>query len=496
MVQIVPFGPWLPDQAPLDSGGASEALNVIPALKGYRPHKTAEPFSGAMAARCLSAVGTVDSAGNYRNYAGAGTKLYELTSATTWTERTRASGGDYTTAAEDRWDWLQWGNSLIGVNGLNDDPQDITLGGSAFAALSGSPPRARCIAAVREHVVLGNTYTAADGNTPQRVVWSGIGNKAAWTPSLETLADYQDLVGEGGWVQRIIGGEYGVIFRERCVVRMNFVGPPAVFQFDEVEGAVGTPAPWSAVRARRFVFYLGEDGFYVFDGVQSLPIGDEKIDEYFLADFDPEYPHEVVGAVDLVKGLVYWSYPGQGNIAGIPNRLLVFNTATQQWSRVEVSAEWIGSLYSSFNVNMDTMDGIFPSLDAMTGSLDDRALVSGALGLGLFDSAHRLNFFTGQNMEATVDTAEFQPFAPRRSFLGSLRPIVDGGTLGVKLGTRDLQTGSVAYGAESAVNATTGEAHFRQSGRYMRARLRIAAGSSWALASGIEVTRARAEGRR
>jgi hypothetical protein len=129
--------------------------------------------------------------------------------------------------------------------------------------------------------VVGNTTDGTFGPQPQRVWWPAIDDPTNWpTPGTSAAAavqsDYQDLVGDAGWVQGIVGNlgtADGAVFQERAVIRMQYVGPPAIFAFSTAEGVRGTPAPGSLVQVGNLVYYLGEDGFYVFDGSQSMPIG-------------------------------------------------------------------------------------------------------------------------------------------------------------------------------------------------------------------------------
>ncbi|BCV05595.1 MAG: hypothetical protein CM15mV111_220 [uncultured marine virus] len=42
-------------------------------------------------------------------------------------------------------------------------------------------------------------------------------------------------------------------------------------------------------------FYLADDGFYMFDGKESRPIGAEKVNKFFLEDWDGALQKYVVG---------------------------------------------------------------------------------------------------------------------------------------------------------------------------------------------------------
>ncbi|BCV04958.1 MAG: hypothetical protein CM15mV95_300 [Caudoviricetes sp.] len=73
----------------------------------------------------------------------------------------------------------------------------------------------------------------------QRVKWSGINDSSTWTPSQATQSGFQDIVGSHGNIQAIVGGECCVIFMEKAIYRMSYVGVPLVFQFDKIADNLG-----------------------------------------------------------------------------------------------------------------------------------------------------------------------------------------------------------------------------------------------------------------
>jgi len=184
------------------------------------------------------------------------------------------------------------------------------------------------VATIKDFLVVGNTNSGAEGHIPYRVRWSGINAPTAWVASATTQSDAQDLPFDNGDVQRIISGNYGIIFQERAITRMTYVGSPLVFQFDEMESGRGTPSPFSVRKIGDLIFYLGQDGFYVFDGEKSTAIGANKIDRTFWNDVDKTYLNSIVTAVDFNKHVIYWAYAGDANTRGRRNRILCFNYAS------------------------------------------------------------------------------------------------------------------------------------------------------------------------
>ena len=91
----------------------------------------------------------------------------------------------------------------------------------------------------------------------------------------------------------------------------------------------------------RRVFYLAEDGFYLFDYTESQPVGDDRVDRTFLADIDSDYFHRVSAVSDPDEKRIWILYPGSWNASG----LFLRNVGDIIWRRLELtvkdrSVEW------------------------------------------------------------------------------------------------------------------------------------------------------------
>jgi hypothetical protein len=489
---LLPAAEWAPDQA-AGSPVSAYVRNCLPrSAVSYGPMASPVAYSGALAARCQGGVAFQDVAGNAVVFAGDAAKLHRLLAGTTaWSDVSKSGG--YATSPEERWAGVLFGDRVVMTNFANP-VQSFRLGvDSAFGDLSAAAPKARHLAVVRDWLVLANTVDAVDGARPQRVWWSAIDDPTSW-PAPGTAAaaaaqsDYQDLVGEAGWIQGLVGNlgtADGAIFQDRGIVRMAYVGPPAIFAFATAEGARGTPAPASIAQLGSVVYYLGEDGFYAFDGSASRPIGANKIDKTFFADLDPAWLSRVSAAIDPINKLCFWAYPGVGNTAGNPNRLLAYNWSLDRWSLCEVESELILRTLS-FGYSLDGLDALSASLDALPLSLDSRAYTGGRVLLSAFDAQHRLAYFSGPPLGPTVETAEVQTPQGSRTFVRAARPLVDGGTPSVAIGTRDRLADAGSLGSAVPIDAR-GVAPQRAGGRYVRARVTLPAAATFTHISGVEL---------
>jgi hypothetical protein len=379
---------------------------------------------------------------------------------------------------------VKWGEKIIATN-FADDIQIITFGDDNFAIMTvANSHKARHMGVVRDFVVTGNTEDGVDGNVPHRVQWSGLNDETdLGEVNATTQADYQDLLGSGGWVQKVVGGEYGIVFQETSIWRMTYIGSPIVFQFDQILPGHGTPAPGSVAQYGDWIFYLSQQGFeMLINGVDSKPIGAQRIDRTFFADLDATNIHRMSSAIDPVNFRVYWAYPGAGNTGGMANRILVYDWSADRWTYSEQDTQHL-FVASLGGYTLDGLDAITTDLDALPASLDSREWIADTPTMGKFDADNKLAFYTGSAMTAEIQTPELQLFPERRSMLRTVRPLVDGGTTTVQVGSRNLQSEAVSTTPAKSLNSS-GIANIRKNARYHRFRLNIS--GDWINATGVE----------
>lgn len=472
----VPFGEWLPD-TPNFMGGASDVSNVLARPSGgYGPFKTLVAFSDALSETPLGVVCPQDADATSRTYAGSATKLWRLggTDPQNWTDFTRG-GGAYSTVGW--WDFAAYGDLLVGTNNA-DAVQSITMStDSAFADLGGSPPLARCVGVVREFVVLGYT---ADG--PNFIEWCASGDATGWTPGTNEC-DLQELK-TGEEVMAIFGGETGYVFQRHAITRMTRVAAPVTFQLDQVVKEIGLYAPRAGARLGGIVYYLSHLGFFAFDGETAEPIGDGKVDRTVLADLNLNYLTNITTAVDYANKVVLWGYPSVLSTDGTPDTIVAYNVTSKRWTTSAIPHRILLDGHTG-GVTLEDLDKVSTSIDALPFSLDSAAWIGGNPLIGAFGTDSKLGFFTGDNMEATITTQEAQPFAPQRSFVSDVLPLVDSEEATIAVGSRERQSDAVVWSSEADMEST-GSCPVLASGRYVRARLTLPEGAVWTEAQGVD----------
>lgn len=468
----VTFGEWLPDQPGL-TGTVKEALNVVPQAIGFGPLRSPVDYSLAASEDINNVVaGRNPATGSTEVFAGGATKLFKLDSTDLSLDNVSKAGG-YTTPSEQKWRFTLFGDVLIGANG-DSKLQGWTLGTStAWADLDAAAPTARYVTVVRDFVVTG--YTSSTDS--QKVQWSAINNEAEWTSTASNQADYQ-VIPDGGAVQGITGGEFGIVLMEKSIYRMSYVGTPAIFQFDNISRNLGCFEPNSIVQYQGITYWLGDDGFYACDGTNVVGIGTEKVDRYFFADLDESYAYKMSATVDPIKNLVIWAYPSSGS-NGAVDSLMIYNFEIKRWSHADVTVGFV-SQSATPAYTLEALDA-FGTLDTLESSLDSR-IWTGGKSQFVGGSGAKIVTFSGTNLTGTINTGDIE-IPGQSSTINMSRPLVDGGSASLAYATRNRLADSVTFSSYSAADSE-GRAAFRTTGRYHR--LSIQPSGSWTTAIGID----------
>ena len=467
------FGEWTPDQQDLGSGCA-DALNVIPTARGYRPLPSLSALSNAADARLRGIFPAKQSDGTVKLFAGNGTKLYLFGASDSDLDNVSKSG-NYTLTGDEPWRFVQFGNIVIAASN-SQILQSFTVGSSSlFADVSGAPT-AKYIAVVRDFVMTANTSTSN-----QQVVWSALGDSTSWASSATTQADSQTIYGLGA-ITGLVGGEFATILCEEGIVRGSYAGSPLVFQFDSVETARGCSIPGTVAAIGASTIFWSGQGFYIFDGSASTPIGTEKVDRFFADDLNLGDVERCSAAIDPVNKLYVLAY-SDGNGGPQPNKLLIYNYSLGQWSRGEVNTDVVAPIYTA-GYTLENLNNVNSSLDALPASLDSPIWKGGEFAFAGSD-ASKISTFTGTDLTSVIETGEQALPDGQRTMVNAVTPLITGSpTTTVQVLTRSRQQDDETTTTAASVN-DDGWAPVRANGRFHRVRLNVS--GVWTNAQGVDV---------
>ena len=497
------FGQWLPAQPSYKNPGCEIAKNCIPTAGGsYGPLRGISVTDQSILTRVQGAVQLYDNNGNSVIVGGTSSSLFTRRTNFTETDGYTDLGGN------EAWDFAQF-NDFVIATGSGNNPQylsDIDSDDS-WSDLPGSPPQAKYCAKVGEFLMLGNISGAAN-----RIQWSAYNNPGGtWGADRLTQAGYVDLPTEYGAVQKIVGGRYAVVFQERGIHRLTYVGPPTVWRADDISQARGCIAPRSVATLGYLSYYLARDGFRVSNGSTSEAIGNKRINKWFFDTADQTKLGTLHAGVDWQNECIFWSFASESE--GYNDKAIIWSWAEDRWSYADLLVSWLVSTEGD-GVSLEELDAIYGNLDNIPVSLDSVLFQSRGDVLGCFsipeeeylvdidgnpitdvngstitteDTAVRYATLDGAPVEATWETGKAQVMPGRRTAVEGVYPLINATTRD-EVATLLLEDnlGANSVGSEKAVG-WGGFCPVRGEGHKVALRLVKPAGTEWSEAHGVQV---------
>lgn len=134
--------------------------------------------------------------------------------------------------------------------------------------------------------------------------------------------------------------------------------------------------------------------------------------------------------------------------------------------------------------------GQWSALPALNG-ISYVSIKGKGLGVGLvrFSSGSVDLQHSGSSAEeqtATITTAAKDLNQGGRVVVNGARPLINGGTVTVRIGVQDTVGGAVTWSASTSLNSRTNMANFRSEGRYVRAEFTITGGFTTAWGADVD----------
>ena len=334
--------------------------------------------------------------GQRRLFAGTPDKIFEAVS-NQWIDRSKAGG--YTSTADGRWRFAQFGNVTLATN-QSDKIQASTSG--EFDDIS-EAPAAKIIITTSGFVMAFGTSDSTYGDSPDGWWCSGLYDHTTWTPSQATQAAngrFLDTPGDVRAAKTL--GSIVVAYKERSMYIGQYVGPPVIWSWSQVPGEVGALSNDCVIDIGTAHAFIGVDDFWVYDGSRPERIG-APIREWFFEEMDPEYSYRVQGYYDRQKDLLAWYFPSRGS-GGKLNRCVLYNTKTKQWGKatreIQATVEYVTSAitYDELGDKYETYD----SFDDIT--YDSPRWLANSAAPAIVDASNVVGLLLGEPLPCSLTT--------------------------------------------------------------------------------------------
>tara|TARA_R110000851_G_scaffold333104_1_gene511134 strand:+ start:66 stop:2225 length:2160 start_codon:yes stop_codon:yes gene_type:complete len=179
------------------------------------------------------------------------------------------------------------------------------------------------------------TTTQGDGvQDPLLIRFSSQENPVDWFPTATNTAGDLRLGGGSTFVQAVETKQQILVFTNKTLHAMKFIGPPFTFGLQELSKNITIMSPFSAIAVEDAVFWMGVDTFYGYSGGQTVQLPCTVKDKVFL-DFNLEEKDKVHVGVNSEFGEIIWFYPTLLDSSGNPNvdinAYVVYNYLEKIW---------------------------------------------------------------------------------------------------------------------------------------------------------------------
>ena len=241
-------------------------------------------------------------------------------------------------------DWTldNWGETLIACSvGAQIYQWSPTSGTITASIITNAPPvndGAFVAMPQRQIVAWGSTFTGIQD--PLLIRWCDVNNYDDWIATVTNQAGSYRLPKGSKIVSCIQGPQQGLVWTDLSVWAMQYVGPPFVYQFNEIGTGCGLIARKAAASMNGVVYWMGQSQFFRLgqNGVEPIrcPIWD-----VIFQDLDTTNLQKIRVAPNSRFGEISWYYPTIGSGGEITD-YVKYNTILNEWDFGKLSrTAWI-----------------------------------------------------------------------------------------------------------------------------------------------------------
>lgn len=223
------------------------------------------------------------------------------------------------------WSLDNWGEYLVACHTEDGRLLEWQLGTGVKAAVVANAPTNNSGIIVTEERFI---FALGAGGNPRKVQWCDREDNTTWTPAATNEAGDIELQTSGQIMTAIRTKGQTLILTDVDAHTARYAGPPYVYGFERVGTSCGVISRKAVADVDVGVFWMGQRGFYLFDGnsVNELPC---EVHDYVFGDMNPAQQSKIWSLNNGQFGEVWWFYPS-ANSTEI-DRYVVFDYKEQHW---------------------------------------------------------------------------------------------------------------------------------------------------------------------
>ena len=179
----------------------------------------------------------------------------------------------------------------------------------------------------RHIIVFGANTLGTTTQDPLLIRFGSQESLTDFTPTATNTAGDLRLSSGSTFVQAVETKQQILVFTDRSVFSMRFIGPPFTFGLQELSKNTTIMSPKSAIAIDDAVFWMGKDTFYIYAGqTQQIPC---TVREKVFLDFNESQSDKVFAAANSQWGEIWWFYPSADSEE--TNKYVIYNYLEKTW---------------------------------------------------------------------------------------------------------------------------------------------------------------------
>ena len=171
-------------------------------------------------------------------------------------------------------------------------------------------------------------FALGAGGNPRKVQWCDRENNTLWTPAATNEAGDIELQTSGQIEAAIRTRGQTLIITDVDAHTARYIGPPYVYGFERVGTSCGIISRQAAADVDMGVFWMGNGGFYRFDGnlVSEIPC---DVHDYVFGDMNTSQKSKTWAFTNGQFGEIWWFYASSDSTE--VNRYVAFDYKENHW---------------------------------------------------------------------------------------------------------------------------------------------------------------------
>ena len=219
----------------------------------------------------------------------------------------RSDTGNLTEAAT--WSLDNWGEYLVACSTADGRLLEWQLNGAVKAAAISNAPIDNLGLIVTEERFL---FALGAGGNPRKVAWCDREDNTTWTPASTNEAGDIEIQSSGEIQTAIRTRGQTLILTTTSAHTARYIGPPYVYSFERVGTSCGLIARNAVADVDAGTFWMGQRGFFAFNGntVTEIPC---DVHDYVFADINASQVSKTWAMANGQFGEIWWFYCSSGS---------------------------------------------------------------------------------------------------------------------------------------------------------------------------------------